>query len=721
LSSVTLGGVSPLRILVTDATGTLGRLVARQLLAAGHRVTGIAERHHPCLDPGVEFVRASLSDPVVQDLTDDADAVIHLAPVDPTAPGSADIDVVARVTHAAARSGARLLFVSQAAGHDGIYQPAETLVDTSWGPSLVIRIAPPVGRQLDWMVCRTVATLLRAKVSAQPMRVLHVDDLVRFLVSSLNTDRTGVVDLATSDTVNVVTAWRLLRPVDSRFRMHRIPSWPQLVPPLDMTAAEEDWAFECGWHAFDAIADTARGLVGRRLSAAGATGHGGQLALPVEVFPRSTSEELPTAAPEGMEGEFDDRIDPRFPVFSAVSLAEALPGPLTPITLDVQLGGLRAAGRMLGQVLALGGVVGDEWGSRAIAVFGHRPYVGVSANILAATQLPGWNREAVVRRALSDRPEVGDLLPLGEPQLAGGTLGSAAKAVVAARSLALLRHLKSNTRAYGAAAEVEHLEAAQLSLLPDAGLAVRVPLLRDRIHQGWILTALWLVDTGVTAAALEHTQAGCTVSGLGMIMESRRIATETAELAAVLRDDPPLRELAREGNVGSIRALSPGTAAKLDAAVARIGHRGRGDAELASTVFGDDPAILLRAAAQFAARPPTDATPPATLAGRLAAATRGSRELAHDTTLRFTHELRMTLRELGSRFVGADLLDGADDVFYLTCDELGTMPADARLRVKRRRAERDRLQAQRPPDVIARAWVPAHEAADCPKPPPDGD
>ncbi|EUA88879.1 hypothetical protein I551_4686 [Mycobacterium ulcerans str. Harvey] len=31
-------------------------------------------------------------------------------------------------------------------------------------------------------------------------------------------------------------------------------------------------------------------------------------------------------------------------------------------------------------------------------------------------------------------------------------------------------------------------------------------MLRDRIHQGWILTALWVIDTGVTAATLEHTR-----------------------------------------------------------------------------------------------------------------------------------------------------------------------------------------------------------------------
>jgi nucleoside-diphosphate-sugar epimerase len=697
------------QILVTDATGAVGRLVAQQLIAAGHTVSGIAEFPHPYLDPDVEFVCASLTDPALQDLSDEADAVIHLAPVDTTAPGGAGIDGVAHVTHAAARAGARLLFVSQAAGRPDLYRPAEELVSTSWGPSLVVRIAPPVGRQLDWMVCRTVATLLRSKVSAQPMRVLHVDDLVRFLVMALNTDRTGVVDLATPDTTNVITAWRLLRSASPRSRLHGVRSWAQLIPEMDIAAAQEDWAFEFGWQALEAVADTARGLVGRRLEDTGATSRGGQLALPVEVAPRPlSSDELHRAAPEGMEAEFDDRIDARFPVFSAARLAEALPGPLTPITLDVQLSGLRAASRVMGQVLALGGVVDDEWGSRAIAVFGHRAYIGVSANVVAASQLPGWDQDAVARHALVDQPQVGDVLPFGEPRLAEGALGSVAKAVVAMRSLTLLRHLRSDTRAYRAAAQAEHLDDAQLAALPDAALDVRVRLLRDRIHQGWILTAIWLVDTGVTAAALEHTRAASSVAGFDMIMESGLISAETAELAAALRGDPPLRALAREGNVSSILALSSNTAGALEAAVTRIGHRGPGEAELASTVFSDDPAMLLTAASEDA---PTQPTPPSTLSRRLAANARGSRELAHDTTIRFTHELRMTLRELGSRRVATDQIDVVDDVCYLTCDELVTMPADARLRIKRRRAERERLQVQRPPDVIDGTWSPVDRGA----------
>jgi len=684
------------QILVTDATGAVGRLVARQLIAAGHAVRGIASRPHPYLDARVELVCAPLTAPILQDLADEAEAVIHLAPVDAAAPGGTDVDGVEYVTHAAARAGARLLFVSQAAGRPDLYRPAETLVSTSLGPSLVIRIAPPVGRQLDWMVCRTVATLLHAKVSAQPIRVLHVDDLVRFLVLSLDTDRTGVVDLATPDTTNLITAWRLLRSVDKRSRLHGVGTWSQLIPDLDVAAVQEDWSFDFGWQAVEAIADTARGLVGRRVYAAGAVSHGRRLALPVEVPPRpAPSRELHSAAPEGIEGEFDDRIDPRFPVFSATSLAEALPGPLTPMTLDVQLSGLRTAGRVMGQVLALGGVVSDEWESRAIAVFGHRAYVGVSANAVAATQLPGWDQHAVARNALVDQPQVGDVLPFGEPRLAGGALGSIAKVVVAARSLTLLRRLRSDTRDYRAAAEAEHFDAAQLAALPAAALEVRVRLLRDRIHQGWILTAMWLIDTGVTAA-LRRTRSVSSVSGLDMIMESNLIATETAELAAVLRGDPPLDALAREGNVSSIRALSPNTARALDAAVARIGHRGPGEAELASTVFSDDPAMLLMAASEATVVAPAGAD---------------SRELAHDTTIRFTHELRMTLRELGSRRVAGDLIDVVDDVYYLTCDELVSMPADARLRIKRRRDERERLQAQRPPEIIDRTWVPVERTS----------
>jgi len=123
------------------------------------------------------------------------------------------------------------------------------------------------------------------------MHVMHLDDLMRFLVQALNTDRTGVVDLASPDTVNLITAWRMLRATDPRSRLHRVRSWSQLIPEVNISAAQEDWLFEFGWQALDAVADTARGLVGRRLDTAGAINHGGRLALPVEVL--APEERLP--------------------------------------------------------------------------------------------------------------------------------------------------------------------------------------------------------------------------------------------------------------------------------------------------------------------------------------------------------------------------------------------------------------------------------------------
>jgi nucleoside-diphosphate-sugar epimerase len=692
------------RILLTGVTGVLGRAVARQLLAAGYAVSGFADRPHENLDPDIDLVCGPLGGPILQELADDSDVVLHLAPIEAAAPGSAGINGLVKVAHAAARAGARLIFVSQSAGQPKLYRQAELLVSTGWAPSLIVRAAPPLGRQLDWMICRTVGSLLHSK-DLTPVRLLHFDDLLRFLVLAVATNRTGQVDLATGDTTNPITARGLLRAVEQRPRLSRLPAWPQLTPELDVSAVQEDWQFEFGWRAGEAVADTARGLAGRRLDARGAVDLPGHLPVPLEVAPRTEpvdGTELRPATPDGIEGEFDDRIDPRFPVFSAGNLAKTVPGPLTPMTLDVQLAGLRAANRLMSRLMAVGDVVAGEWGSRAIAVFGHRPYVGVSASVIAAGQLPGWDVGEIVQQSLGGSP-VDALLPLGRPPLAGGLLGSAAKAVVIKRAMALLRHLRADTEAYVAAATAEHLGAAQLTSLSDADLQVRTRLLRDRIHQGWGLTALWLIDSGMTAATVERTGLRTTVSGVAMLVESDVIEAKTSSLAALIRSDPQLCKLALDADLDRISVLSRSTAAAFTAAVARIGHRGPGEVELANLMFVDDPAMLLVAAGRAATAVPRPMPPDASgakLTERLAASARTSRELAYDTTMRFTHELRMTLRELGSRLAAAELIDVAGEIFYLTCDEVVTLPADARLRIKRRRAERERLQGQRLPDVI---------------------
>ena len=694
-----------MRIFLTGVTGLLGRAMARQLIAAGHAVTGIAAYPHHNLHPDVDFVCAPLGDPVLEQLADASDVVLHLAPIETAVPGSAGINGLVHVAHAAARAGARLIFVSVSPGQPTLYRQAETLVSSSWAPSLVVRIAPPMGRQLDWMICRTIGSLLHGKASAEQLRLLHYDDLIRFVVFAVATDSTGTVDLASPDTTDLAAAQQLLRSAGQRPRLARLPNWPELIPELDLAAAQEAWQFEFGWSANDSVVDTVRGLVGRRLGVRGATDVPEHLPLPVEVGLRTEPLDgtvLRSVSPEGLEGEFDDRGDPRFPVFSAAPLAATLPGPLTPMTLDVQVGGLRAAARAMGPVMAGGDIVAEEWGSRAIAVFGHRPYVGVSASVIAAELLPGWDVDDIVHASLGDS-RVDSLLPMGRPPLTGRLLGPAAKAVVIKRALALLRHLKADTQDYVGAATAEHLDAVQLISLSDAQLQVRIRLLRDRIHQGWGISGRWLIDSAITAATVGRTGLQVAVSGIGALLESDAIADKTSSLAALIRNDEQLCALALERDLDGVSAQSATIGAAFAFTARLIGHRGPGEVELANLMFGDDPAMLLAAAGRAAIDLPQPMSPAgseAKLSERMAASARASREAAYDTTIRFTHELRMTLRELGSRYVDAELIDVAGELFYLTCDEAVTIPSDARLRIKRRRAERERFQGQRRPDVV---------------------
>ncbi|WP_052960303.1 hypothetical protein [Mycobacterium sp. EPa45] len=387
-----------MRILLTEVTGELGRALARSLLAAGHDVYGVAERPHHDLDPGVDFVGAALSHPVLYRLAELVDVVVHLPDESRLVPCSAD---VAFVCDAAARGGARIVFPSLSLLAPRGWQQAEDLVSTGWAPSLVVRIAAPMGRQADALVCRSVAALLDADAPG-PVHVLHIDDLIRFLVRAVGSDRTGVVDLGGADTTSVVSASRLLAGVDPRPRVRGVPGWPQLCPPLALDPLRTEWDFECGWGASDAVIDTVRGLQGRRVGPAGAVAIAGRIPLPVNAVPRAVGN---VAASEGADGEFDDRIDQRFPLFVASPLGDTSAGPLTPMSLDLHLTGLRLAGRSLSRLLDLRGPVADEWASRLVASFGHRIYLGASALAAAEPRLPG-RAVALSRRlrAATDAP-----------------------------------------------------------------------------------------------------------------------------------------------------------------------------------------------------------------------------------------------------------------------------------------------------------------------------
>lgn len=647
-----------MNIVITGATSVIGRAAAAYLLGAGHRVIGVAQHRHPLLDPAVELVCTSLDGPRLREVADGADVVLHLAPVEAAAPECEGLEGLLRVSDAAARAGARLLFVSHAAGDPELYHRAEDLVATSWAPSLVIRCAPVVGRQADWMVCRSLATVGRGR----SLPLLHTDDLLRFLVRSVGSHRTGSVDLAADGVLAAAAARRWSAPPGCR----RTPAWPVTEPEVDVVALQRDWDFTCGWDAADALADAGRALTGRRLTSMGAVEVTAAQVLPVEPTPRPRAGTGGHAA-AGAAGEFDDVIDAEFGVFDTRGTADALPGPLTPMSLDVHGGGLRAAQHAGAEVMALPGRLAQEWQWRASAVFGHRIFTGRTVSDAVAATL---NRRGQ-------------------------------QAAVAPRVLTVTRRYDRWCANYGA------LRGQPIAIWPAASNAVletRIMVLRNRIHQGWVLVGVGAVTEGLLlrAAHPEHPLPPATAE----MTATGQLADGTATLAALLRTDRDLRELAAAGDWAAIRGHFPRAAVAVDAVLRRVGHRGPGEAELANPTTIESPSQLLVAAARAADTEPQTpfATGRAPLPLRVAQTVGRSRALAWDTTMCYTQQLRMALRERGRRLAAARVLARADDIFYLTIAEAIAPPVDTRLRVTRRRAERVRLQALNMPEVIDGYW-----------------
>src|SRR6185312_12390290 len=126
----------------------------------------------------------------------------------------------------------------------------------------------------------------------------------------------------------------------------------------------------------------------------------------------------------------------------------ALPGPLTPMTIDVHCAGLRAAYRATGEIIGLQGDLAREWQQRAVAVFAHRLFTGESVGLAVSAQLAR----------------------------------TPANAAVLVRAIGMARHYDHWCGEYAGS---RHPGVSQWSALSDAGLEVRIPLLCSQIHHGW--------------------------------------------------------------------------------------------------------------------------------------------------------------------------------------------------------------------------------------------
>lgn len=590
-----------MRVLINGVTSDLGRAFARAALGAGHEVVGVGSAAHRDLPPAVAFTSGDAA--TAESLVSGSDVVVHLAPVEREVPESGGIPALRRLSTAAARHGIRFV-VAIAHGPDA--SDADRVVRDTSTRHVVVRTAPLGGRQLDWQACRTIATLLTAPKDTQ-WRLLHSDDLVRFLLYAITSDRTGTVSLAASDVIFAGAAREPLRAASAR----GLARWPAMSTS-DRKGTARDWGFECGWTSAEVVADLARAARGRKLTKDGAVDEPTRLPMPVEAPPRLRPAEdgtaLTSVALPSMAVECDDRIDPRYPVFSSHPMAELFPGPLTPLSIDVHTAGLRAAGRTTGRILGRTGPVADEAESRAHVVFGHHLYAAVSS--AAAVPPPGWTEQSVTDQLAGPRTDP-DLFPLDRPPTPTGPRRLVSRMAAWGRFAGVARRYRGAVKTFAAAAADEHVD--DLASRSDAALAVRARLLQDRLAEGWTLSQLGGLVAHLVAAPLRKRAKG-DVSALGRGADAALEPTYAAVsgLADLMRADEELKSLAEWGDVDAVRKKYPEFGAALDKAVAAIGHRGPAETELCALPFAQRPDLVFAAALSAARRPLPEPPEPAT-------------------------------------------------------------------------------------------------------------
>jgi UDP-glucose 4-epimerase len=223
------------RVVVTGASGLVGRAVLRACSADPSigRVVAVDLREPDTRPAGVETRTADILTVDLDECFAGADVVIHLASiVDPIIDDTlaAQVNVVGtrRVLDAAARAGVtRVVRLASAAvygawptnptpltedaplrpvpGHATAVQAAEVeraLID--WRadhPEVTVttlRVAPVVGRGADHVWARVLAgpRRLRVRGAANPVQVVHPDDVARAVLLAASTDLTGAYNVA---------------------------------------------------------------------------------------------------------------------------------------------------------------------------------------------------------------------------------------------------------------------------------------------------------------------------------------------------------------------------------------------------------------------------------------------------------------------------------------------------------------------------------------------
>ncbi len=752
-----------MHVMVTGASGDFGSCIIPEILARGHEVVGLSRRPHSLASPQYRHVSADIRDADgVARAMSGVDAVVHLAwtthPMhDVEATRAIDVGGTQAVVGAMERTGvSRLVTASSVMAYGAhadnppalkegdplrpsakhIYSQhkaeAEALITASSLNAVMVRATNIMGRGTTGVTQEGFATpiILGMKGGRNLFQFVHPDDLARFFADALDRPEwSGPVNLAAPDTIEMREIAHILGkryvevPADGAEKLLRFlwdRGWFSLDPgaveaflnfPLvDTARLTEEFGFHCAWSSRQCVADFARTnrshvfLGTRRMLIPWRWPWG---SVPE---PPSGSERRP-AAPQGVAGEFDTTVHPNWQVFTAANTSEAFPGPMTPLSLELAIDALRAAGAQAADVLRIGGELGRALSQEPVGAFGHGVYANLSIVYAMGTVMPGggassWQDMLFGAGGGADVPsfdkpgawEMARRLPLAAIQLTG--FGREIRDIDA--------HARQSAR-----------DGSYYAGLSDAALHAWLLRTRDEVANAWS-GAAQASSFLVPLMGLIQAQGGkgfaTRIRGGTEDLASAGVTRGVYALAELARADPAIERTLRDNSatvaLGILRRERPRFVAKLDEVVAEYGHRGPRETELANAVFADAPdrlidvvAKLLAARQRVAEQAPQFGLRLRMLAS-LGARFQRLRETGRDATIRQTHQYRLIARELGNRLAARGTIECPGDVFYLVRAELRNPPADAKALIARRRAERERLETQRPPLNFVGEWTP---------------
>ena len=700
-----------MRVVVSGIPGDVTSCVIDELARRGHEVTeGSPKPQWSSSSRGGRSCGAAV------------DALVHIARA-----GDDAADVSAMLDAAKRAAIPRVVVISSAlapwSATEELCCEGDSLWRTDTSPTsvLLIRATNILDREASGISQRRFAGPIIVGVKGQRnvVQFIHHDDLVRFAADAVERPQwTGLVNLAAHDVVTLRDVADILGKPYIELTSHRAGAQRWLgirrmvfADRLLDTTRLDELGFIPVWTGRDCVTDFRR--ANRQHVYIGAR----RVVVPWRFPwaptppPRRDGPHRHPANDSGAAGEFDTTVDPEWPAFTSANVAEAFPGPMTPLSLELAMEAMRATGALAADIVQMKGEIRRAVTEEHVGCFGHNIYINLTVSRAASAILPGADPSAW-RNLLFGAGS-------GIDVAASGKIGVWDMIRRLPKIVILLASAARETHRIEGEARTRQRDAAYYSRRTDDELHSQLRCVRDAVVSSWAVAALGSAGA-VPIMALIERQGGKSLTSQFKAgaenLASAGLIRGTYDLGERAGADPSiaaiLRESDAEGALSYLRANHPEFTARLNAVIAEYGHRGPNETELSSPVFADTPARLLDVVAKLAGTPERAVTPMPSmrpelrLLARLGAEFQRSRERARDAAIRYTHSYRLIARELGSRLAVRGVIEQPGDVFYFVRDELTHPPVDSRTRIARRKAERARLERYRPPTHFVQRWEP---------------